>query len=55
LVIGAVTWFVFPETKGYLLEEIVILFDAPRVVPGCSFRSDGKLVGKEVEELENKS
>jgi hypothetical protein len=55
LVIRAVTWFVFPETKGYSLEKIANLFDAPGVPPASSFRSDGKLVGKEVEELENKS
>jgi hypothetical protein len=53
LVIGAVTWFVFPEIKGYSLEKIVIQFDALGVAPGSSFRSAGKLMGKEVEELEN--
>jgi hypothetical protein len=46
LVIGAVTWFVFLETKGYSLEENAILFDALGVERASSFRSDGKLVGK---------
>jgi hypothetical protein len=55
LVIGTVTWSVFPETKGYSLEEIAVLFDGPGAAPASSFPSDGKLVGKEVEELENKS
>lgn len=30
VVILAVTWFTFPETKGFSLEEIVQIFDGPQ-------------------------
>ena len=38
VIILATTWFLFPETKGYSLEEIAEIFDGPdyrrRVEPG---------------------
>ncbi|RDW68144.1 general substrate transporter-6 [Coleophoma cylindrospora] len=52
LVILVVTYFVFPETKGYSLEEIAVLFDGPDAAPASKYVSEGKLVGKEVEEVE---
>ena len=54
LVIGVVTFLTFPETKGYSLEEIAILFDGPGAAPTMSFLDDKKAVTKEVEELENR-
>jgi len=29
----AVTYFTFPETRGYSLEEIAAVFDGPNAVP----------------------
>jgi hypothetical protein len=55
VVIGAVTFFTFPETKGYSLEEIAVLFGGLGAAPTLSFLGDQKAVTREVEELENKS
>lgn len=54
-VIGTVTWFTFPETKGYSLEEIAVLFDGPDAAPASSYPSDGKRVSQEIEQIENTS
>jgi hypothetical protein len=53
LVIGTVTYTIFPETKGYSLEEIAVLFDGPDAVPTAAFSNGGKqVVGKVAEEVE---
>lgn len=33
VLILAVTWFCFPETKGHSLEEIAEVFDGPNTLP----------------------
>ncbi|KAJ5379727.1 uncharacterized protein N7496_002155 [Penicillium cataractarum] len=44
----AVTWFAFPETKGHALEEIAEVFDGPSVLHGSAIsgKEDGDFVGK---------
>jgi hypothetical protein len=55
VVIWAVTYFVFPETKGYSLEEIAVLFDGPEAAPSSFFPSDGKLAQQENEQIVDKN
>jgi MFS family permease len=50
VVVLAITFFVFPETKGYSLEEIAEVFDGPGVVGEVSWAGGLK---KTVEELEH--
>lgn len=47
VVVLAVTWFAFPETKGYSLEEIAEVFDGPSIaISGAVLDKDDALVGK---------
>jgi MFS family permease len=36
----AITWFLFPETKGHSLEEIAVLFDGPDALGGVEAVTD---------------
>ncbi|KAK2056217.1 hexose transporter [Colletotrichum caudatum] len=38
----AVTWHLFPETKGHSLEEIAVIFDGPQAVEDFEGSSDSK-------------
>ncbi|KAK1966649.1 hexose transporter [Colletotrichum sublineola] len=38
----AVTWYLFPETKGHSLEEIAVIFDGPQAVEDFEGSSDSK-------------
>lgn len=47
VIVLAVTWFAFPETKGHSLEEIAEVFDGPSSSTGeAVFDKDDELVGK---------
>jgi Sugar (and other) transporter len=47
VVVLVVTWFAFPETKGYSLEEIAEVFDGPSIATGGNvFGKDDDAVGK---------
>ena len=49
VIIFATTWFLFPETKGYSLEEIAEIFDGPdyrRRVESGVFKEDIHFTGK---------
>lgn len=47
VVVLVVTWFAFPETKGYSLEEIAEVFDGPSAATsGEIFDKGSELVGK---------
>lgn len=53
VVIITVTYFTFPETKGYSLEEIAIVFDGPNAAPASSYAEQGKSkMDNEVEMIE---
>ncbi|SMY20577.1 unnamed protein product [Zymoseptoria tritici ST99CH_1A5] len=41
----AVTYFTFPETRGYSLEEISEVFDGPHSIPGVDTKDDEKHAG----------
>ena len=49
VIILATTWFLFPETKGYSLEEIAEIFDGPdyrRRVESGAYKEDIVFAGK---------
>ncbi|KAK8131345.1 Sugar transporter [Apiospora sp. TS-2023a] len=50
------TWFLFPETKGYSLEEIAVLFDGPQATGGVTrerSHADDKKILSDIEHQEH--
>ena len=54
VVILAVVYFTFPETKGYSLEEIATIFDGPDAAPASSYINDIKSQNEHAEIIKSK-
>lgn len=47
VVFGVTAYFWYPETKGYSLEEIAVIFDGPGAVPRVGGGVEGGKAGRE--------